>query len=296
MGIDSANYHAWTGKLRMPWRATGAVFRTTLAQALRRKAYWFIYAVGIAQFLVYWAVIYLLTQMDMRPQAQQTMLGFFGFSTHASDPQETGYLAFIEGQSMVVMILLAFCGSTIIGTDFREGALSFYLSRRIDRRHYIAGKILATASSVWLLTLVPALLLFFEYGLFTNVDGYWAENWRVVPAILGYGGVLGLAMATWLVALSAYLQKVAPIAVTWSSLFVLLGRLAVMMRDRTNVEEWLLLDPWRDIRLTGRIFFGVFRDSTAERLSRDAALIVAASTLVALVALFRRVRAVEVAT
>lgn len=296
MGIDSAHYHSWHGTLRMPWRATAAVIRTTLAQALRRKAYWFIYFVGIAQFLVYWAIIYLLTQMEMRPQAQKAMLDFFGFSTHAADPQDTGYLDFIEQQSMVVMILLAFCGSTIIGTDFREGALPFYLSRRIDRRHYIAGKILATASLIWLLTVVPALLLFFEYGLFTDVDGYWADNWRVVPAILGYGGVLGLVLATWLVALSAYLQKLAPIAVTWSSLFVLLGRLAVMMRDRTNVDRWLLIDPWRDIRLTGRIFFGVFRRRIDEELSRDAALILAALTLIALIALVRRVRAVEVAT
>ncbi len=296
MGIDSAHYHSWNGKLRMPWRATSAVISTTLSQALRRKAYWFIYFVGIAQFLVYWAIIYLLTQMELRPQAQQAMLDYFGFSTQADDPQDTGYLDFIEQQSMVVMILLAFCGSTIIGTDFREGALPFYLSRRIDRRHYIAGKILATASLIWLLTVAPALLLFLEYGLFTTTEGYWADNWRVVPAIIGYGGILGLVLAIWLVALSAYLQKFAPIAVTWSSLFVLLGRLAVMLRSRTNVDQWLLIDPWRDIRLTGRLIFGVFRRESERLLAPDAAWILAAITLVALIALVRRVRAVEVAT
>jgi ABC-2 type transport system permease protein len=296
VGIDSANYHAWTGKLRMPWRATAAVLRTTLSQALRRKAYWFIYAVGVFQFLFYWAVIYGLTQTEFSAQMQRGFLGALGFSAEAEDPQDSGYLVFIESQSMVVMILLAFCGSTVIGTDFREGALPFYLSRRIDRRHYIAGKILAVASLVWLLTVVPALLLFFEYGLFTTSTDYWADNWRVVPAILGYGGVLGLAMSTWLVALAAYLQKLAPIAVTWSSLFILLARLSGMMRDRTNVDHWLLLNPWGDIRLAGRIFFGVFRRPIDEELSRDAALILVAATLIALIALFHRVRAVEVAT
>lgn len=296
MGIDSAHYHAWNGKLRMPWRATAAVARTTLSQALRRKAYWFIYLAGIAQFLVYWAIIYMLTQTDVSPRMQQGMLDALGFSASAEDPQDTGYISFIERQNVVVTILLAFCGSTIIGTDFREGALPFYLSRRIDRRHYIAGKVLATASLVWLLTLVPALLLFLEYGLFTSAENYWSDNWRVVPAIVGYGGLLGLVMSIWLVSLSAYLQKMAPIAITWSSLFVLLGRLAVMMRNRTNVNEWLLLDLWGDVRLAGRLFFDVFRRESHRDLAPDAAWVVAIVTLVALAALVRRVRAVEVAT
>ncbi|MCE9605887.1 MAG: ABC transporter permease subunit [Planctomycetia bacterium] len=296
MGIDAAHYHAWNGKLRSPWRATAAVVRTTLLQAIRRKAYWFIYAVGVSQFLVYWAVIYALTQMQIPPQAQQGMLDTFGFSTEAEDPQNTGYLDFMEQQSMVVMILLAFCGSTIIGGDFRDGALPFYLSRRIDRRHYIAGKILATAALVWLLTVVPALLLFLEYGLFTTSLDYWSEHWRVVPAVLGYGAVLGLVLAIWLVALSAYLQRLAPIAVTWSSLFVLLGRLALMLRDASGDRHWLLLDPWRDIRLAGRLFFGIFRYRSDADLSLWAAALLVATSLVALAALVRRVRAVEVAT
>jgi hypothetical protein len=197
---------------------------------------------------------------------------------------------------MVVMILLAFCGSTIIGGDFRDGALPFYLSRRIDRRHYIAGKVLAAAALVWLLTVVPALLLFLEYGMFTTSLDYWITNWRVVTAVLGYGAVLGLVLALWIVALSAYLQKLAPIAVTWSSLFVLLNRLAQMLRDASGDRNWFLLDPWRDIRLAGRLFFGIFRVRSDADMSWWAAAILAATCALALVVLFRRVRAVEVAT
>jgi len=296
MGIDSAHYHAWHGKLRSPWRATSAVIRTTLAQALRRKAYWFIYFVGASHFLLYWAIIYALTQMQLPPQAQRGMLQMFGFSATADDPQNTGYLAFIDRQSTVVMILLAFCGSTIVGADFRDGALPFYLSRRIDRRHYIAGKVLATAALVWLLTVVPALILFLEYGMFTTSLEYWSENWRVVSAIFGYGFVLGIVLAVWLVALSAYLQKLAPIAITWSSLFVLLAVLAAMLHEASGNAYWSLLDPWRDIRLAGRYFFGTFPVPVDAELSRWAAAILVVATGLALALLVRRVRAVEVAT
>jgi ABC-2 type transport system permease protein len=296
MALDVAHYHPWHGKLRSPWRATGAIMRVTLLQIFRRKAYWFILAIGLAQFLLYWAVIYALTQMQTTDRGQKWMLEMFGFSPYSDDPQSTGYLNFMGMQSLVVLILLAFCGSLVVGADFREGVLPFYLSRRIDRRHYIVGKLLAVGAAIWLLTVVPAFLLFVEYGLFTSSLDYWTSNWRVVPAILGYGLVLGGSLALWSVAMSAYLKKLVPIAVTWSSLFVLLRKLAEMLRDSTGDRRWQLIDPWLDIRLAGRMFFGVFRTQADENLSRYAAAIVAGICVIALALLVRKVRAVEVVT
>jgi ABC-type transport system involved in multi-copper enzyme maturation permease subunit len=296
MGLDVAHYHPWQGKLRSPWRATGAIMRVTLSQIFRRKAYWIILALGLIQFLAYWVAIYLLTQIQMSGQAQKRMLQMFGFSPESSDPQSTGYLVFIEQQSMVVMILLAFCGSLVIGADFRGGVLSFYLSRRIDRRHYIIGKMLAVGAAIWLLTVVPALLLFLEYGLFTESLDYWIENWRVVPAIFGYGLVLGGTLALWSITLSAYLKKLVPIAVTWTSLFILLGRLAVFLRNSTGDRRWMLASPWYDIRQAGRMFFGEFRFPSDRAHSHYAAMIVAALCVAAVLLLVRKVRAVEVVT
>ena len=57
----------------------------------------------------------------------------------------------------MVMLLLAFSGSLLVGSDFRDKSLPFYLSRRIDRRHYIVGKLLAVSSIVAMLTMLPAL-------------------------------------------------------------------------------------------------------------------------------------------
>ena len=299
MGIDAAHYHPWRGNLGGPlagaWRGIAAVVRTTLLQLMRRKAYWAIYAVGISQFIVYWVVIYALTQLQLPPQTQRGMLNTFGFSTEADDPQDTGYLDFMEQQSYVVMILLAFCGSLVVGSDFREGTLPFYLSRRLERRHYIVGKLIALVALIWLFTVLPALILFLEYGMFTTSTDYWRANWRVVPSILGYGAILGAVLALWLAAISAYLQKLAPIAVLWSSLFVLLGRLGFMLSRETGIREWVLLDPWKDLRLAGRLCFGQFRTTSDAQLSATAAWLLAGLSIVALAALVRRVRAVEVA-
>lgn len=299
MGIDAAHYHPWRGNLggrfAGAWRGVAAVVRTTLLQLMRRKAYWAIYAVGISQFVVYWVVIYALTQLQLPPGTQRGMLNTFGFSIEADDPQDTGYLDFMEQQSYVVMILLAFCGSLVVGSDFREGTLPFYLSRRLERRHYILGKLIALVALIWLFTVLPALILFLEYGMFTTSTDYWQANWRVVPSILGYGAILGAVLALWLAAISAYLQKLAPIAVLWSSLFVLLGRLGFMLSRETGIREWLLLDPWKDLRLAGRLCFGQFRTASDAQLSVTAAGILISVSLVALLALIRRVRTVEVA-
>lgn len=296
MSVDAGHYRGWHGRLRPPIAACTAVVRTALRQLFRRKIYWVVLALGLGQFIVYASVIYGLTQMQMPERSKENLLRQFNFSPSADDPQETGYLQFVEAQSYIVVILLALCGSLLVGSDFRDGVLPFYLSRRIDRRHYVLGKLLAIVTVVWLLTVVPALVLFIEFGLFTTSFDYWLENWRIVPALLGYGMVLGGVLAVWIAALSAYLQRLAPIAVTWTSLFVLCGRLALALRDATGDRRWLLLDPWRNLRLSGRFFFGTFRENIDRELSINAASILAVITFVALVALLRRVRAVEVVT
>jgi ABC-2 type transport system permease protein len=294
MPLDAARYQPWNGRRLAPWRAAGAVARATLLQLVRRRAYWIVFAIGLGQFLVYASVIYALTQMQLPPRTQAGMLERFNFSTAPNDPQDSGYVHFMEAQGLIVMILLAFAGSVVVGADFRQGAIPFYLSRRIDRRHYIAGKLLAIAVLVWSLTVLPALVLYVEYGLFTTSLDYWRDTWRIVPAILGYGLVLGAVLSLWLAALAAYLQRIAPLAVTWASLFVLLGRLAYMLRNTTDDRRWLLADPWRDLRLAGRIFFGRFDSVSDREMSVYAVALLAAISVVAFAALVRRVRAVEV--
>ena len=255
MGIDRAHYHGWNGTLHSPALACLAIVRVALLQVFRRKLYWIVLALGLLQFLTFFALIYLTTQLGaFKEQILQRM----DFSVTPGSDTENGYLLFMERQSLVVIILLAFSGSMLVGSDFRLGALPFYLARRIDRRHYIVGKILAISAVVALLTVVPALVLFVEYGAFTSSFDYWLANWRIVVSILGYGLVLCLGMSIMLVTLAAYLQRVAPIAITWTSLFLMLSIIGRQMQQVTGNDYWRLLDPWRNMRYVGRSFIGYF--------------------------------------
>ncbi|HWB12410.1 MAG TPA: hypothetical protein VG826_24510 [Pirellulales bacterium] len=293
MPIDIARYHAWEGKLGATWHGVAAMVRTGLLQVFRRKSYWVVIVMGLFQFLAFWAVIWAVTQAKELPtDAREAMLEIFGFTGTPRPGKENGYTMFIERQAVVVMILLTFTGSLLVGSDFRNNALAFYLSRSIDRRHYILGKLLTIGVLVSLLTTLPALLLFLEYGMFTSSFDYWLANWRIPLGIVFYGMVLSVVLSILLVCISCYLQRMAPIAITWASLFVLLRPLRLLMRE-TSIY-WGLIDPWRDMHFVGRLAFDQFRSDDERYFAYWAAALLTTVCSIALVLLVRRVRAVEI--
>lgn len=292
--IDFARYHGWPQRLYSPWLGCVAIVRVALLQVFRRKSYWLVLGLGLLQFLVFAAVIYAVTQLSLPGDLRAEILEELGFSAQSADPQESGYVLFMERQNIVVMVLLAFSGSLLVGADFRLKSLPFYLSRRIDRRHYVVGKLLAIGTVVSMLTTLPALVLFVEYGAFTSSFDYWFDNWRIVVSVLAYGAVLAAANSVLLAALSAWLKRAAPIAVTWTSLFIIPGRFSALLRQATGNEYWRLLDPWRDMRYVGRLCFGAFRSPEDERLAWWALAILAVCCTLALAAFTVRVKSVEI--
>ncbi len=293
MGIDNARYHHWTGELQSPWVACLAIVRVGLLQVFRRKSYWIVIALGLLQFLIYWALIYAVNQVNFPQRIQGDILDFMGFGSTTSG-DSNGYIRFMRQQSVIVMILLAFAGSLLVGADFRMNSLPFYLSRRIDRRHYILGKLLAVSAIVSLMTTLPALLLFFEYGFLTATLDYWIDNWEIPVSVIVYGFVICAVLSTLIVTLSAYLQRVAPIAITWSSVFVLLGSMSRFLRSDGGSQYWGLIDPWRDMRYVGRLCFGQFDNQEQFEFACWALVVLVAVCSLSLVALMRRVRAVDI--
>ena len=294
MELDQARYHGWQGRLQTPWVACIAIVRVAIVQVFRNKAYWLLLGLGALRFLAFWTIIYAITQLSLPDKMQDNFLKEFGFTANTDVDQNNGYIAFMEGQNIIVMILLAFSGSLLVGSDFRLKSLPFYLSRRIDRRHYIVGKLLAVSAVVSILTILPALALFVEYGMFTASTDYWVENWRIPVSVLSFGLVICVVNSILLVTISAYLQRIVPITITWASLFLLLGRVGDFLFRETKDEYWRLLDPWRCMRLVGRLCFGTFRREIDEQLAWYALGILGTVCVVALFALVHRVRAVDI--
>src|SRR5262245_9713442 len=72
---------------------------------------------------------------------------------------------FFVYQGNAVMVALTLTGAVLVGNDLTHRSLPFYLSKPLNRWHYIGGKCLACAAVINLLVTVPALLLYAQHGM-----------------------------------------------------------------------------------------------------------------------------------
>jgi hypothetical protein len=76
----------------------------------------------------------------------------------------------------------------------------------------------------------------------------------------------------------------------------MLATMSDQLKEATGHKAWNLLDPWHDMRYLGKLCFGSFRNSDEVTLAWWACAILAAVCGLSLIALVRRVRAVDVVT
>ncbi len=290
MAIELVGYRAWQGNCRPAWTACWPIARTGIVLVLRRKSFWLLLGLALLSFLFTFSVIYIKAQLVV----QHREMGRFFDAVRVTGSGDA-YLDFMFFQGTVTMLLMAFAGSQLVGADYRQGGLTFYLSKRIAPRHYCAGKVLAIASLVAMITMIPALVLYAEYGLLTDSLGYFRENYRILFGILGYGSLMALVLALLVAAIASWVPRTVPLVMTWTCIFVLIPLLSENLQYVTDNPRWVLINLWRDLRILGRWCFDSLRPVEEEsHLAYWAAYIVPAVCVLCLIALARRVRAVEV--
>lgn len=288
MSLEMAGYRTWQGSPQSPWWSCLSIVRTGLGVVLRRKVFWILIGLGLLNFLFNFAFIYLKATLTVQNE---------GIARFLDNYRVTGtgdaYADFMFAQASITALLLAFAGSALIGSDYRQGGLVFYLSRRIERRHYIVGKLLSVAAVVTIITTVPTLALYFEYGFLSNSLDYFLENPRILWGILGYGLILATVQSLMLFAIAAWVPRTVPLVMTWLGIFVLLKGLADAMRAIDDNRTWLLLGFWDDMHRLGRWCFGSIDEGRIPTAGQCAGVLSLIS-VICLILIIRRVRAVEV--
>jgi len=264
---------------------------------VRRKIFWAFFALSLLNFTFHSAVIYGITQV----RAGSRGIPFFERMAKIFTFTGTGesYKEFIFSQGLVVMIMLVLAGWFLVGSELRARSLPFYLSRPIGRLEYFLGKLAAASSLAALITLVPAAILFLQYGAFTESLDYYLENLAVLGAIAGYGGLVSVVPAIILLGLWALLRRMVPVIMAWGALFILLPALAgvvrIVYRERELPDpwQWGLLDIWTDLRWISNVLFEVREEIYLERWPWAAGAL-GLACLVSVLAFWRRISAVEV--
>lgn len=286
--LDQVGYRAWDGRPHSPWWTCFTLVRFGIWLIFRRWIFWLLIGLGLMNFLFHFAFIYLKATITIQSGDMAKFMDAYRV-TGTGD----AFADFMHAQAGITVLLLAFAGSTLIGSDYRQGGMVFYLSRSIGKTQYIVGKILTIATLVLLITMLPALVLYAQYGVLSSSLDYFIDHWRIGIGIIGYGLVLAFFQAVLLCAIAAWIPRTVPLVMTWLGMFTLLGILAHVLHDIHDNSHWLLLSLWEDMLHLGQWCFGAYSADRTPSVGETAAVLCGISA-VCLLLIVRRVRAVEV--
>ena len=326
MGVSLLHYRPWRGRLHSPAFSVWPILRVSLWMIFRRRLFWVLYAFALLIFLMFFFGQYLLAWAES--QATETTVTVGVIRTEPNkfidifrrllklDGQADMYRTFFWWQGYMVMTVLALAGSVLVGNDFHFGSLPFYLSKPLGRWHYLLGKCLAVAVFVNLMTTVPALALFFQYGFLDSWDyflqngyplghlvaGPWEAEIRFLNpllfGILGYGLALTVCLSLLLVATASWLRRTVPMIMVWTTLFFFCRVLTSTLVDRFQYDpHWRLLDLWNSLYLVGSAALGLepfgYYSNRQPPLG-EAVLVLGGVCLLCLIYLNHKIRAVEI--
>jgi hypothetical protein len=278
---------------------------------LRRKMFWALYGLSAMIFMFFFYGQYLQTWIASQFTEQPLFLGS-GLISVPVKPDEllkilrtalrldgSGYTYrnFIWFEGYIVMIVLALTGSVVMGNDFRFGSLPFYLAKPLTRWHYTIGKFLAVAAFINLMTTLPAIILYIQYGLL-DCWQYYIDRFDLFLGIIGYGLILTFTLGLLLLSTASMLQRTVPMIMVWASVFVFGRLLAHLLVDGLRFDSrWRLVDLWNNLYLAGNWCLGMASDTIRPRNQPEyweaGAVIVAVCTL-CMFYLNRRIQAVEI--
>jgi ABC-type transport system involved in multi-copper enzyme maturation permease subunit len=319
MGPDLLHYRPWRGRLHGPGLSVWPIARTALGMLFRRKLFWVLYALGLFIFLMFYFGQFMLdwagTQIAStniqigKITSERLLLSIRRAWRFLSGSQET-FRYFFAYQGTMLMVLLTLAGAVLIGNDFAFGSVPFYLAKPISRWHYILGKCLAVGIVVNLMTTVPALLLYVQYGFgnwdyFLDTDFFLRDKSGSGPAgvtlllgILSFGLVLTVCLSIMLVATASWLRHTMPMIMVWTAVFLFLPLLSVILVDGLRYQaEWRLLDMWNNLCLAGNACLGYEnrgRRNGPQPELWEVVVVLGGLCLLCLAYLGRRTRAVEV--
>ena len=294
------HYRPWTGTFRGPWASVWPIGRVALGMLFRRRLFWVLYALSLLIFLLFFFGQYLLAYAEVQAtpvKGQFNPRDLVGLLRGFLELDGTGktYRTFMEYQGYMVMIVLALAGSILIGNDLRYGSMPYYLSKPLSRRHYLLGKSVAVAVFINLMTTIPALILFVQYGLLDSWR-YFYEQGHLLVGILGYGLVLTLCLSLLLLASAMWLRRTVPLIMMWTTLFLFCRLLGdALVRGLRFHPRWRLIDLWNDMYLIGSWCLRMEPAQAFFQPTRvEAALVLGGVTLTCLTYLIMRIRAVEI--
>jgi len=106
------------------------------------------------------------------------------------------YVQFDDAMSWLIIFFVAICAPELVSRDLRAGVLPLYFSRPLRAADYVAAKMAALVTAVWLLLAAPQLVMFLgaAFTTKTGMKGVWHELGDLLPG-WGYSLLWGFIFA-----------------------------------------------------------------------------------------------------
>jgi ABC-type transport system involved in multi-copper enzyme maturation permease subunit len=304
MSAELLHYRPWRGTYRRPLYASWPIARVALKMMFRRKLFWAVYALAMLMFFMFFFGQYLLSWAES--QAEESGVRVLGsrvppgqlvhvlrevLRLNGRDGEMYGL--FFQFQGYMVMVVLALAGSMLLGNDFQYGTLPYYLSKPINRVHYLLGKALAVAVFINLMTTIPAMVLWVQFGLL-DTWSFFYQKLDLLGGILGYGALLTVCLSTLLLAAAVWVRRTVPLIMTWCTLLFFCRALANTLVLNLNMDwHWRLIDLWNCTYVVGSWLLHAEPGPKQPDVAW-AALVLAVVSIICVTYLTLRVRAVEI--
>jgi len=148
--------------------------------------------------------------------------------------------------SMILMVLSATVGASLISRDVRHRALLMYFSRSITRVDYLVGKFLALVLFLTFVTLVPGLVLFLgQLGMGQERIGT-PERLGDLGSIVLHSLILTVPMSAVVLAFSSITKRTYLAAILWVTFYFLSTTLSPTLVLALKTD-WPKMLSWQNL-------------------------------------------------
>lgn len=284
MAIYDQSYTPWTG-----------------TYASRAARVWAMISMEISQpFRNVWVLIIVLLAFSV--VGSWLLILFLATSSQILPPFAVGNRIYREGFynfplfSMILMVLSATVGASLIARDVRHRALLMYFSRSITRADYLVGKFLALVLFLLLVTLGPGLLLFLGQLGMGQERLTFGQRLGDLGSITLHSLILTVPMSAVVLAFSSLTKRTYLAAILWATFYFLSLSLAPALSFALK-SDWPKMLSW--VNLTAHLGDLCYAKRTASSTAildcgwEPPLAILASITLVSLALVWRRLRSVE---
>ncbi len=196
------------------------------------------------------------------------------------------------GLLLMLVIIMIFCGASLISDDLKHNSLQLYFSRPIKKKDYFIGKTAVIVFFLSLLTLVPGLVFFIMKLVFSgSLKFFLAYPWLPI-SIVGYSLILAAFFSFYTLLLSSINKNRRYVAILIIGIYLASDIFYGIFYENFHSQYFSLISLRANLQQVGAV---IFNQKTPAKIPWIFSfLVLCAICLLAALVLKKRVKGVEI--